>query len=347
MSPHKRLIHQALLLSALVFAPIRLVFCQAATELATTTDGETITHESQWMQSIESDLVAEKFDDLDRMAEDYRRSEARLPGGAWRLRLFYEALDAPQQTDKDTADHLEHLHHWMTARPESITARVALATSLTRWAWVARGNGVAKTVTPEGWQLFNQRIGEAKTVLEGSRDMRHMCPQWYSEMMTVGLAQGWTERQVQENFNRGVQFAPDYYYLYRQYANYLLPKWYGKQADASNFARSSADRLGGDRGDMLYFQISTVLVKRGNGNFSVEGIDWPRIQRGYQLVTSQYGPSRRNTNDLAFMAYKFNDSTVARQQFAVIGDDWAQGVWRDRQFFDRIRDWSQAKNYWP
>jgi len=348
MSPRKRLTSQALLLSTLTFAPIRLAFCQVTPAPSTTTaEAETATHEGHWLRSIESDLVAEKFDDLDQMADDYRRSEARLPGGAWRLRLFYEALDAPQQTDKDTVDHLEHLHHWMTARPESITARVALATSLTRWAWVARGNGLAKTVTPEGWQLFNERIGEAKTVLEGSRDMRHMCPQWYSEMMTVGLAQGWNERQVQENFDRGVQFAPDYFYLYRQYANYLLPKWYGKQADASNFARSSADHLGGDRGDMLYFQISTVLVKRGNGSFSMEGIDWPRIQRGYQLVTSQFGSSLRNTNDLAFMAYKFNDPAVARQQFAAIGDDWSLGVWRDRQFFDRIRDWSQAKNDWP
>jgi hypothetical protein len=42
-------------------------------------------------RSIESDLMREKFDDLDNMADRYRREKSRLPGGEWRLRLFYAA----------------------------------------------------------------------------------------------------------------------------------------------------------------------------------------------------------------------------------------------------------------
>jgi len=296
----------------------------------------------RWMHSIESDLIEEKFDDLERMANDYRASKARVPGGEWRLRLFYTALDAPQQTDKDTLDHLAHLERWMKAHPESITPRIALATSLHRWAWVARGNGLANTVTPEGWRLFEERIKEAQVVLEGSANIHTMCPQWYSEMMTVGLAQSWDAKRVKENFERGIQFEPGYYYLYLQYANYLLPKWDGNPGDASKFAKSSADRLGGEAGDLLYFQIATVLIKRGDGDFPIKQMDWGRIQRGYQALTTQFGVDRRTKNQLAFMAYKYRDVNVSRQQFALIGDDWARGVWRDRKFFDRARDWSQG-----
>ena len=296
----------------------------------------------RWIRSIESDLIAEKFDDLERMANDYRMSKSRVPGGEWRLRLFYTALDAPQQTDKDTLDHLAHLEQWMKAHPESITPRIALATSLHRWAWVARGNGLANTVTPEGWRLFDERIKEAQAVLEGSANIHTMCPQWYSEMMTVGLAQSWDAKRVKENFERGVQFEPGYYYLYLQYSNYLLPKWDGNPGDASKFAKSSADRLGGDAGDLLYFQIATVLIKRGDGDFPLKEMDWARIQRGYQALATQYGVDRRTKNQLAFMAYKYRDVNVSRQQFALIGDDWARGVWRDRKFFDRARDWSQG-----
>ncbi len=296
----------------------------------------------RWMRSIESDLIAEKFDDLERMASDYRTSKSRVPGGEWRLRLFYTALDAPQQTDKDTLDHLTHLEHWMKAHPESITPRIALATSLHRWAWVARGNGEVNTVTPEGWRLFDERTKEAHAVLEGSANMHTMCPQWYSEMMTVGLAQSWDAKRVKENFERGIQFEPGYYYLYLQYANYLLPKWDGSPGDASKFAKSSADRLGGEAGDLLYFQIATVLIKRGDGDFPIKEMDWVRIQRGYQALTTQFGVDRRTKNQLAFMAYKYRDVNVSRQQFALIGDDWARGVWRDRKFFDRARDWSQG-----
>jgi outer membrane protein assembly factor BamD (BamD/ComL family) len=114
--------------------------------------------EGKWYRQVESNLVDEKFDELDRMAAEYRGEESRFPGGEWKLREFYGALDAPQLTDKDSADHIAHLERWMQVRPESITARVALATNLHRWAWVARGNGMAETVTAEGWRLFNERI---------------------------------------------------------------------------------------------------------------------------------------------------------------------------------------------
>ena len=339
-----RPVRSFLFLPVLLLAIPRLAHTQTtpANDAATVTEDDT--HEGRWLRSIASDLIAEKFDDLDRMANQYRRDKSRLPGGEWRLRLFYVALDAPQQTDKDTLDHLAHLEHWMKARPESITPRIALATSLHRWAWVARGSGLADTVTPEGWRLFDERVKEAQVVLEGSANMPVMCPQWYSEMMTVGLAQSWDENRVKQNFERGIQFERDYYYLYDQYANYLLPKWDGHPGDAANFAKSSADHIGGDSGDLLYFQIAAVLIKRGDGDFPIKQMDWQRIQRGYHALVTQYGADRRTKNQLAFMAYKYRDVNVSRQQFALIGDDWARGVWRDRKFFDRARDWAQNPN---
>lgn len=306
----------------------------------TTSTDESAVRPGLWVRVVQSNLINEKFDELDHMADHYRQDKTRLPGGDWRLHVFYGVLDAPQQTDKDTRDHLAHLEHWMTQRPASVTARVALASSLHRWAWVARGNGLADTVTPEGWRLFNERIKESQTVLEGSASMSPMCPQWYVEMMTVGLAQGWDNARIKQVFDRGIQFEPDYYYLYLHYANYLLPKWEGQPGASSAFAKSSADNLGGDAGDLLYFQIATVLIKRGDGNFPVQEMDWQRIQRGYRALSTQYGTSRRTMNQLAFMAYKYRDAAVAGQQFALIGDQWAPGIWRDRQFFDRARDWA-------
>jgi hypothetical protein len=297
---------------------------------------------SSWTHLVESDLVQEKFDELDRMAAEYRSEKSRFPGGEWKLRELYGALDAPQLTDKDSVDHIAHLEHWMQARPQSITARVALATSLHRWAWVARGNGMANTVTAEGWRLFGERIQRSQQVLESAAKLDAHCPQWYSEMMTVGLAQSWDAGRMKDIFGRGIQFEPGYYYLYLEYANYLLPKWDGKPGDASAFAKTSADNVGGDAGDELYFQIATVLIKRGDGNFPVKEMDWERIQRGYQALSAHYGATRRTKNQIAYMAYKFKDAAFARQQFELIGDHWTPGVWRDRQFFDRARDWAQG-----
>ncbi|SEF51458.1 protein of unknown function [Bryocella elongata] len=321
---------------------------------ATAPDNEQETDEAeegsrQLIHDVRADLIAERFDNIDRLAAGFRRDKSRWNGGAWKLRTLYGALDAPHQTEPDTVAHLDLLRRWMQQRPESITARVALATSLTRWAWVARGNGVARTVTDEGRKLFEQRIAEAQAVLEGSRDMRNQCPQWFSEEMVVGLAQGWNERQMRELFDRAVQFEPEYQYFYKQRTNYLLPKWYGSPTDASSFAKSAADHVGGDMGDYIYWETATVILHRGNGDLEpmVKQLDWARIQRGYQVLNSRFHADRTQRNQLAFMAYKFNDNAVAQQQFASIGNEWNRGVWRDRNFFEKVRDWSTGHNSWP
>ena len=291
---------------------------------------ENTLHGAGWTRLIETDLVEEKFDDLDRMAAQFRSEKTRFQGGAWKLSAFYGALDKPMLTDKDTLDHLAHLKHWIAQKPESITARVALATSLHRWAWVARGNGMADSVTPEGWLLFEQRIQESLKVLNAAANLHERCPQWYSEMMIVGLAQDWNEAKMKEVFEQGIQMA-----------NYLLPKWDGKPGDASAFAKTAADNVGGEQGDVIYFHIATAVIGKSGKNFSAHEMDWARIQRGYQALTAQYGTTRWLKNEIAYFAYEFRDAALARQQFDLIGNHWERSVWRDRERFDRARDWSQ------
>jgi hypothetical protein len=183
---------------------------------------------------------------------------------------------------------------------------------------------------------------EAQVILEGSAKMPTMCPQWYSAMLMVGNAQGWDAKRMHQILEDGTKLEPGYNYLYEQYANYLLPKWHGHPGDSSSFAASSADAVGGDAGDILYFQIATNLIKRGDVDFPIHEMDWQRIQRGYQALTSQYGVARRPENQMAFMAWKFQDAAVARRQFAVIGDKWGPAVWGNRDYFDRARDWAQT-----
>ena len=307
---------------------------------AQTAAEEQAVHESPSSSEIvQSDLIAEQFDALDRIADKYRRDKARMTGGGWKLRHFYTLLDSPQLTDKDSQEHIAHLEHWIQQRPESITARVALAASLRRWAWVARGNGQAETVTDEGWKMFEARIQRSREVLEGAAKLPVMCPQWYSEMMTVGLAQSWDAKQMRDLFERAVKFEPEYFYYYDQYANNLLPKWNGEPGQAVAFAKESADKLGGEAGDSLYWDIATVFISRSNRDFPVKQMDWQRIQRGAAVLTERNGATRSSKNQLAYMAYRYQDATVTRQQLLLIGEDWAPGVWGQRILFDRARDW--------
>jgi hypothetical protein len=306
-------------------------------------EAEPTPQQGKWSAMIQEDLLAEKFDELDRMATTYRRGRVRMVGGGWRLDSFYAALNPEMATEKDTADHLARLERWTKQRPESITARVAYANSLIRWAWVARGNGSGLSVTAEGARLFEERIAKARQVLEGAATMRPMCPQWFAETMTVGLAQGWDEAKMREVFERGIELEPDYFYLHKQFANYLLPKWEGKPGDASRFAKESADTRGGDAGDILYLQIARECISRHNGNFPVQEMDWQRIQQGYSALKAKYGATPALENHLAFMAWKYKDAEVAKRQFAIVGDRWNKNVWGNRQRFEKARGWAEAR----
>jgi len=204
---------------------------------------------------------------------------------------------------------------------------------------VARGGGTSDTVTDAGWKLFEARIDREQQVLETAGKLPKLDPQWFSETMSLGLAAGWDRPKMQDVFDRGTKFEPGYYDLYRDYANYLLPKWYGKPGDATAFARTEADRAGGDDGDLIYFYVATVVIKRGNGAIPTKEMDWQRIKRGEYVLEKRFGATRAHTNQLAFMAYQYRDAATAAPLFATIGDRWTPAVWKDKAGYDKARIW--------
>src|SRR5438128_6118652 len=74
-------------------------------------------------------IVSRDFAALEKIAEDLRTSKARTAAGTWQLFLFYSILAdlAETATDADWKTRREFLKEWNGKRPESITARVALA----------------------------------------------------------------------------------------------------------------------------------------------------------------------------------------------------------------------------
>ena len=103
---------QCVFLASLLLSICNATLAQSTDVSTNTADAdEVILREGKWIRSIQSSLIEEKFDDLDRMAEQYRRDKSRLPGGDWRLHVFYSALDAPQLSDQDTQAHTSNTGH--------------------------------------------------------------------------------------------------------------------------------------------------------------------------------------------------------------------------------------------
>lgn len=304
--------------------------------------------ESEYKNQIVGLLARGEYDRLERAARDDREGKGRVVGGVWRLYDFYDALTNPyaypREIEADWRAHIEIIKRWNSLHPESATARIVLAGSYVNFAWFARGQGYADTVSRNGWDLFAERFELAKTTLLEAAQLKDRCPYWFELMQATALAQGWDKPLAKEIFERASAFEPTYYHFYREYANYLQPKWYGDEGEAAAFAEQISDHVGGDDGDIIYFEISSLLACQCQSTkTSLEGLSWPRIQNGYIALRHRYGVSNLKLNRFALMAYSSDDRPAAQQAFAAIGEDWDHTVWKTQQTFQDAKTWAASQ----
>ena len=293
-------------------------------------------------------FVNRQYGQIDAIAQQLRSQRLRFRGGAWQVNVVYGAIHSPgSMTETDAAWQalIAKLHSWIAADPGSPTPRIALAQAYLTFAWKARGNGFANTVTPQGWALFGQRVQSARTTLEEAQSLSANCPEWYRAMQTVALAQGWPRQQVDALVQAATPRDPGYYYFARAEANYLLPKWYGKPGDTEKYAAQVADALGGREGDALYFLIAAhINCCKG---VQAQAMDEARIQRGFAALDQLYGSTSRERNQAAFLAVRAGDTAAAQILFAQIGNDWSSTVWRSKARFDASRTGQTIGNVQP
>lgn len=288
-------------------------------------------------------LLRENFAELDKMADAVRSSKARFPGGGWKLSRFYEAVNngdaGGYETDADWQSHLALLQRWTAARPQSITARLALADAYLRYAWAARGGGSANTVTDQGWRLFQERTKQAAKVLADAAALPSKCPHLYELAQEVALASGADMSQQRAIFEKAIEFEPLYFAYYQRYATALLPKWGGEPGETEAFAEESYRRVGGKQGAHIYFEIASNLCGRC-GDFSADGFSWQKLQEGFAALEELYGLSLLKLNRFAFLAATYSDRAVAAKAFLRIGPNWDYTVWGTRARFELQRNWA-------
>jgi Domain of unknown function (DUF4034) len=294
-----------------------------------------------YQRALRTLLVQEDFDALDCIANGARSQKTRFSGGLWKLHVIYAGLEHPEGhlTEPDWQQHLNRLDKWVAARPDSITARVALAGAYVSYAWAARGEGYSNTVTDNGWNLFSQRLAKARSMLADAWVLSPRCPDWFAVLQSIAQGQGWDADDEMKLFQQAVSFEREYYYYYRLHAGYLLPQWYGERGDAAKFAEESANRLGGERGDILYFQLAANLVCTCEDP-EVLRMSWERIQKGFAALEESSGASLYNLNPFALIAVRFNDPVVANGAIKRIGDNWDPDVWGSEKYFDQVREWA-------
>lgn len=293
---------------------------------------------------VKSLLTGWDFAGLDKEAAEDRAKKLRVLGGSWKIYRLYDAVSTPPggNTEEDWTNHLETLKQWEAKEPNSMTPRIAMAETYVNYAWHARGDGSANTVTGWEWRLFNQRIDLAASSLIDAAKMQERCPVWFSVMQTIALAQSWDKEQARELFELAASFEPEFLTPYIKYAYYLEPKWYGQAGETEAFADEAAMRLGGERGEIAYFDIASQMIctcESEKPPFPIK-LSWPKAQRGFEAMTRLYGGSKQNFNDYALMAYAAGDKAAADEAFAKIGEEWSERTWWKQDYFKDAKAWA-------
>ena len=162
-------------------------------------------------------------------------------------------------------------------------------------------------------------------------------------MQFIALGQEWPLNSYETLFKEAVAFEPTYTFYYNNKVVFLLPRWYGKEGDWQRFASESADKLGGETGDVLYARIGWRVHERGvyDGFLKDSGYSWPRIKKGLEAIVKSYPDSISAATELAYLSWQRQDKVSAKAMFNNIGMRMDTGIWGDdKERFMRARSWA-------
>jgi hypothetical protein len=306
------------------------------------------TAEMAYGERVHSLLEQGNYAELESLAQINRSDRGRFIAGSWRNNNFFNSVvwmpsNAPLK-DSDYQQQSEKLNKWQAARPDSATARIALAKFYVSYADFARGTGYADTVSSRQWKQYHARTAIAKQALIEAATLKDRDPHWYFVMECIAQNEGWEKADMRELLDQALAFEPDYYHFYRPYTNYLLPQWYGDPGEIPLFATDIASMHPEPAGSMTYFQIlSGLACYCGSEIDQLKSADWQKLQLGFANVQAAYGLSNLDANRLAEMATVFHDKSVAHEAFGhVMQRDPV--VWLTEDSFEQARAWANGSD---
>ena len=291
-------------------------------------------------------IEARNYEELDETAGKLRSSRECYANGVWKLNDIYTGLvPADKASDDEWQNRITDLQAWVATKPDSITARVSLADVLVNFAWKARGGGWANTVSGEGWRAFDDRLHQAMAILNAAESLKEQCPYYWTVKMRAALGLQMDKARFNDIFQQATNYESDYEPSYVQRAVYLMPRWYGSEGELEADLEKSADRMGGDDGDMLYAQVVWGIHARASSPnvFEENHFSWPRVDRGFAVIEERFPYSLAAKSERAYLAYYAGDARKTRAYLAQTQGQADLAVWYTRNEYVRVANWAYGQ----
>lgn len=301
-----------------------------------------------YYRKVEPMLMAMQFVELDAMADDFRKSDTRFPGGDQKLRHFYYGLASIEGQACGCGGYESSISfeqknllvkQWLAKRPQSIAAHIVMARMLTNYAWQARGHGYSSTITVDKIESYKKRLQQAGTYLKGLNPK--VDPLIYGIYTTIARASANPRPTLDSIYTDATKQFPRWFISYSNRADILQPKWFGEPGELATYTQSLLSSPGGEDGKIAYSYVADRLVGqyRWEELFTVTGLKWPLVKDAYAIREQKYGMNNNNWNILLSLAVAGGDIPTAKMALQHVGSDWDLDVWKDKKYFDQTVKW--------
>jgi hypothetical protein len=230
----------------------------------------------QWL------LRQRKFDELETIAATYRRDKTRDRDGRRLIHVFYAGTDAQAETPEQWLSDLELLEAWLQAHPKSLGAQLSLAIFWRDYAWNARGNGFANTVTPERFALFQERLAKSTAAITKCEALDQRDAHLYLFQVQLAVPGALSLDALETALNKSLELDPEDLEIVRSAVAYFLPRWHGGAGDTEKFAERAAELTKQRCGDAAYtLAVAGAAGYHGTKVFHDFRFDWDRVKAGF------------------------------------------------------------------
>ncbi|MFZ6753910.1 hypothetical protein ACO0KY_11115 [Undibacterium sp. Dicai25W] len=295
--------------------------------------------------------MAKRFIELDAMADNFRKSDARFPGGDQKLRHFYYGLGSIEGETcgcggYETLVSFEQkellVREWLVKKPQSIAAHIVMAKMLINYAWRARGHGYANTVTYNQEKIYKDKLTQAGILMKSLNPKDD--PQIYGIYTTIARASSNPRPKLDSIYAEVTKQYPSLFISYSNRADILQEKWFGQPGELSAYIQSLLSSPGGENGKIAYSYVADRLIGQYSWQelYTVTGLTWPLVKEAYATREKKYGMNNNNWNILLSLAVAGRDIPVAKMAIQHIGDDWDSDVWREKKYFTQTVAWVKS-----
>ena len=281
-----------------------------------------------------------RYQDLEKYLNELLKQHELDENGFSKLSKTVEELVQPKAMGVPMEERLDLMMRWIKAKPQSHFANLVLGIFYSAYAWEARGSGFSDTVTKKGGNLFVDRLLKSQEYLSKAYNLNPADAIAPANMLDVTLGLGFEFDEMEKWFQRAIQADPNEYEAYQIKLMYLMPKWHGSQEQMFAFARESAEKA-------LPKTLIPIVVAEAHwemhwrdisGKYFKNNPDaWKETKKIYERILRDFPKANYHRNRFALAAYYAADFAAAREQFALIRNEWDPEVWKSKKIFEHTR----------